>query len=337
MTSPLLKKQKLCSEIDDISIHPHIIYKLKEAKLYTFQAILHLSYSELQKIAKITSSEAQIVLESISEALLKHKVITAFDMLHNEDSTVKGKLICDLLKNGSGNCDCIYTSSITEICGESGCGKTQLCLYLSICAQMPTSIGGLNSKVVYIHSEGDFPIKRFLQMANAFKNKHPKLQNIKLSDNLILKKVFNLGQLMYVLQKGLPELLKKVNNLKIIIIDSVAALLRSEYDSLNERTSLLLQLATEIWKLANINGMAVICVNQVSGSNKGNGKTNLDVPSLGLLWSNILTTRIKISRNSSENNVPSTRNLGLIFSSYHSHLCNNFIISENGINIIGGS
>ncbi|GIY19461.1 DNA repair protein XRCC3 [Caerostris extrusa] len=98
MTSPLLKKQKLCSEIDDISIHPHIIYKLKEAKLCTFQAILHLSYSELQKIAKITSSEAQIVLESISEALLKHKVITAFDMLHNEDSTVKGKLICDLLK-----------------------------------------------------------------------------------------------------------------------------------------------------------------------------------------------------------------------------------------------
>ncbi|GIY19460.1 DNA repair protein XRCC3 homolog [Caerostris extrusa] len=200
---------------------------------------------------------------------------------------------------------------------------------------MPTSIGGLNSKVVYIHSEGDFPIKRFLQMATAFKSKNPKLQNIKLSDNLILKKVFNLGQLMHVLQKGLPELLKKVNNLKIIIIDSVAALLRCEYDSLNERTSLLLQLATEIWKLANINGMAVICVNQVSGSNKGNGKNSLDVPSLGLLWSNILTTRIKISRNSSENNEPSTRNLGLIFSSYHSHLCNNFVISEKGINVIG--
>ncbi|GBM19749.1 hypothetical protein AVEN_897-2 [Araneus ventricosus] len=268
-SAPLSKKLKLSNEIDYLSLHPELIHKLKQAKLCSFKAILHLSHPEIQKTAKVSASDAQIVLETVSEALLANKIV---------------------------------------------------------------------SEVVYIHTEGEFPIKRFLQMANAFKKDFPELQRLRLSDNLVLKKVFNLNQLMYVLQNGLPDLLKKVSPPRIIIIDSVAALLRCEYDSWSERTSLMVQLATEIWKLANIHQMAVLCVNQVSGSNRNQNQitkpTNLDVPSLGLLWSNILTTRIKISRKSSETNLPANRILELIFSSYHPHICNNFMITECGIQVL---
>ncbi|CAL1295319.1 unnamed protein product [Larinioides sclopetarius] len=268
-SAPLSKKQKLANEIEDLSLHPELIRKLNQAKLCSFKAILHLSHPEIQKTAKISATDVQIVLETVSEVLLANEVV---------------------------------------------------------------------SEVVYIHTEGEFPIKRFLQMVNAFKRDFPELQNLRLSDNLVLKKVFNLNQLMHVLQNGLPDLLKKVSPPRIIIIDSVAALLRCEYDSWSERTSLMVQLATEIWKLANIHQMAVVCVNQVSGSNKNQNQntkqTHLDVPSLGLLWSNILTTRIKISKKSSETSLPATRILELIFSSYHPHICNNFMISESGIKIL---
>ncbi|GFQ69672.1 DNA repair protein XRCC3 homolog [Trichonephila clavata] len=270
---------------------------------------------------------------ALALAKLTKKNTNVFHVLSDEKLPSRQKLTFNLLKNSSGN-DSIYTGTITEICGESGSGKTQLCMYLSICVQKPIDAGGLNSKVIYIHSEGDFPIKRFLQMVNAFKINNPKLQNMKFSDNLILKKVFNVNQLIYVLQKGLPDLLKEPNSPKVLIIDSVAALLRSEYDSWNERLSLLHQLANEIWKLANIFGMAVFCVNQVSGSNKSNQIKGLDIPSLGLLWSNILTTRLKVSRKPSESTGPTTRALELIFSSYHPHVCNNFLISENGVELL---
>ncbi|GFT20085.1 DNA repair protein XRCC3 homolog [Nephila pilipes] len=332
-SAPLKKKQKISVEIDDLSLHPQIIHKLKIAQLCSYKAILHLSQQELQKIAKVSLTESKIIIDTVSEASVKNKIMSVFDILCEDKMISRQKLTCNLLKNSSGN-NCIYTGTITEICGESGSGKTQLCLYLSICAQKPNNTGGLNSKVIYIHSEGDFPIKRYLQMVNALKAKNPNLQNSKFSDNLILKKVLNVNQLIYVLQKGLPDLLKVSNSPKMLVIDSVAALLRSEYDSWEERLSLLLKLANEIWRLANVFGMAVICVNQVSGSNRSNQVKGLDIPSLGLLWSNILTTRLKVSRKPSEITGPTTRALELIFSSYHQHVCNTFIISENGIEFL---
>lgn len=50
----------------------------------------------------------------------------------------------------------------------------------------------------------------------------------------------------------------------MIIIDSVAELLRGEYDTFNLRNLMIQQLTVELWKLAHVHNMAVICVNQVS-------------------------------------------------------------------------
>lgn len=53
---------------------------------------------------------------------------------------------------------------ITEIVGESGCGKSQICLQLALNVQMPLSDGGLEKEAVYICTEDAFPSKRLVQM-----------------------------------------------------------------------------------------------------------------------------------------------------------------------------
>jgi DNA-repair protein XRCC3 len=85
----------------------------------------------------------------------------------------------------------VTDACITELSGESGCGKTQLCLQLALTTQNPVHVGGLNKSklqeyqygdisadfseyisyffilgVVYICTEDSFPSKRLQQMIN---------------------------------------------------------------------------------------------------------------------------------------------------------------------------
>lgn len=61
---------------------------------------------------------------------------------------------------------------LTEIAGESGCGKSQLCLQLSLCVQLPTSSGGADKSAVYICTEDAFPSRRLSQLAKLYRSRH---------------------------------------------------------------------------------------------------------------------------------------------------------------------
>lgn len=54
---------------------------------------------------------------------------------------------------------------ITEIVGESGCGKSQICLQLALNVQLSLANGGLGKSAVYICTEDAFPSKRLVQIA----------------------------------------------------------------------------------------------------------------------------------------------------------------------------
>ena len=58
----------------------------------------------------------------------------------------------------------IQTMRIYEFFGPAGVGKTQLCMQLSINTQLPEEKGGLDSKVVYVDTEGGFKAERILQI-----------------------------------------------------------------------------------------------------------------------------------------------------------------------------
>ncbi len=69
---------------------------------------------------------------------------------------------CRLLHGG------IPGGSITELVGESTCGKTQLCLQLLLTAQLPEASGGLGGRALYIHTEGPAPLARLAAIAQRF-------------------------------------------------------------------------------------------------------------------------------------------------------------------------
>ena len=61
----------------------------------------------------------------------------------------------------------IETDAITELIGEFGSGKTQICFTLSVLAQQPVDQGGFGGKVCVIDTEGTFLPERIKQIAEA--------------------------------------------------------------------------------------------------------------------------------------------------------------------------
>lgn len=57
---------------------------------------------------------------------------------------------------------------VTEIVGESGCGKSQICLQLSLNVQLSLADGGLEKSAVFICTEDSFPSKRLVQLATFY-------------------------------------------------------------------------------------------------------------------------------------------------------------------------
>ena len=69
----------------------------------------------------------------------------------NEKCTTLCPVLDAFLRGG------VPTRSLTEIAGEAGSAKTQLCLQLLLAAQLPRHLGGLGGAAVYVHTEGSRP------------------------------------------------------------------------------------------------------------------------------------------------------------------------------------
>lgn len=88
----------------------------------------------------------------------------------------------DRLTNG------LPTRGITEISGEAGVGKSQICMQLSLAVQLPESMGGLGKATVYICTEDIFPSKRLAQMIESFTELY-KQRNTEFSNNIFIEHI----------------------------------------------------------------------------------------------------------------------------------------------------
>ncbi|KAL9850919.1 LOW QUALITY PROTEIN: DNA repair protein RAD51 homolog 2 [Geothlypis trichas] len=243
--------------------------RLSRYQITTCQDFLCLSLLELMKVTGQSYYEVQKLLRKVSRACAP-KMQTAYEMKLrksvNPSSAFLSTTLHGLDRVLHGGVPC---GSLTEITSPPGCGKTQFCIMLSVLATLPVSMGGLDGAVIYIDTESAFSAERLIEIAAnrfpAYYDSDEKLLCMTRSIHLyreltccsVLKRIMSLEE---------EIILKKV---KLVIIDSVASVVRKEFDTklqgnLAERSNFLTRGASVLKYLAEEFSIPVILTNQIT-------------------------------------------------------------------------
>ena len=189
--------------------------------------------------------------------ILEKNFIPASEALIHRQQMVRcttgSKNLDNLLKGG------IETQAITEVYGDFGSGKTQLCHTLCCIAQLPPEQGGLGAGVIYLDTESTFRPERVYQIAEARgMNPDDILQNITFC------KLYNSSHLEVVI-KNLGKYIEK-HKAKMVFVDSIISLHRAEFTgrgTLAERQQRLNRMIHRLLRIAEVYNIAVVVTNQV--------------------------------------------------------------------------
>ncbi|XP_036094330.1 DNA repair protein RAD51 homolog 2 isoform X5 [Rousettus aegyptiacus] len=149
----------------------------------------------------------------------------------------------------------VACGSLTEITGPPGCGKTQFCIMMSVLATLPTNMGGLEGAVVYIDTESAFSAERLVEIAESrfprYFNNEEKL--LLTSSKVHLYRELSCDEVLQRIESLEEEIISK--GVKLVIIDSVASVVRKEFDTqlegnMRERNKFLAREAASLKYLA---------------------------------------------------------------------------------------
>jgi len=230
--------------------------KLRAAGYTTIEAV---AVTPPREIMEKTNIGFNTILK-IQEAA-RHMVTTEFKTAHEfyekrktmKKCTTGSKKLDEILGGG------IETQALTELIGEYGSGKTQLCLMLSVTAQLPYEKGGLEGNVAFIDTEGTFMPERVYQIASTIG-----LDPQTVANNIYVARAYNSSHQCLLIDRLFtlcPE-----NNIKLVIVDSMISHFRGEYlgrENLSERQQKLNQYLHKIVRLSEAYNLAVVVTNQV--------------------------------------------------------------------------
>lgn len=195
-----------------------------------------------------------------NSGIIEKRFIPATKLYHKRKNIGRistGSKNLDALLNGG-----IETSSVTEIYGEFGTGKTQLCHTICITVQQHVSKGGLNGGVLYVDTENTFRPER-IEMISKLKHLDP----MKILDNIIVAKAYSSSHQELIISEA-GKIIES-ENIKLLVVDSIISLYRSEYiglSNLSLRQQRLNKLMHNIMRIAETYEIAVILTNQVQSS-----------------------------------------------------------------------
>jgi DNA-repair protein XRCC3 len=248
--------------MDDFGLPPKVLHALQKlATTTSITSVLEMSVPGLVKTTKLSENEVKMLQKAVSERAVRPRFVTAYDLYLNHRKLSLGCPILDQHLDGG-----ILSEGVTEIFGESACGKTQFCLQLCLTVQLPFKLGGLEGGAVYICTEDKFPAKRLEQMKPQFQQQYQEcLNDTNVGDNIYIKHVVDVKGLFDILDDKIPALMKHAK-VRLVVIDSIAALVRVEYsmNEMNERAQVLHRIGARLAQLSHRNNMPVVCVNQVN-------------------------------------------------------------------------
>uniref|UniRef100_A0A8C6XR08 DNA repair protein RAD51 homolog 2 n=1 Tax=Naja naja TaxID=35670 RepID=A0A8C6XR08_NAJNA len=230
---------------------------------------LCLSFLELMKMTGQSYWSVQKLFRTVSLSCAP-RMQTAYEMKMrrtlNPSAAFLPTTLEDLDKILHGGIAC---GSLTEITGPSGCGKTQFCIMMSLLATMPTNMGGLDGAVIYIDTESAFTAERLVEIAqHRFPNYFATEEKlIAMTNKVLVYQELTCDSVLKRIKSLEEEIISK--NVKLIIVDSVASVVRKEFDTkrqgnLKERSNLLTKEASILKYLAEEFSIPVILTNQIT-------------------------------------------------------------------------
>jgi len=299
-------------------IGPATASKLRSAGLSTVEA---LSVTPLREIMSKTGLGYETAFKISEEArkLMNFDFIKATEIWERRRNMVRcttgSKALDDMFAGG------IETQAMTELIGDYGVGKTQICLTLTVTTQLSRDQGGLEGGVIYIDTEGTFSPERVYQIASS-----RGLEPEKILDGIIIARAYNSDHqclLIDHLFKKCPE-----QNVKLVVIDSMISHFRGEYigrECLSERQQKLNEYLHKLLRLSEAYNSAIVITNQVQ-ANPSQFWGDPDRPAGGHIMAHACTHRVYLKRAKGD-----TRQAKIIDSPYLPENTTRFRITEKGI------
>ncbi|KAL4610313.1 hypothetical protein ACB092_08G042000 [Castanea dentata] len=219
-------------------------------------------------------------------------------------------------------CGGIPFGVLTELVGPAGIGKTQFCLKLSLLASLPANYGGLDGHVIYIDVESKFSSRRLIEIGvKSFPEIfHRKEMAQEMAGRIHVLRPASLSEFTESLQQIKVSLLQ--NQVKLLVIDSMAALVTGEFEHGAPRQKTLGWHVSFIKSLAEFSRIPVVVTNQVRSQSRDEtchyffqvqswnetieDRTRHDshlVAALGINWAHAVTIRLVLEAKSGHNDI----------------------------------
>jgi DNA repair protein RadA len=248
-------------ELSDLKImKPRYLKVLNEQGIESVEALAMSSPASLSEIDGISDKMAKSLVWGAREVLNLTEFKRVSEIQENFEHLTTGSKNFDEILNGG-----ISTGRITEIFGAFKSGKTNLCHTLCVTAQLPKEKGGLGGAVLYIDTENTFAKEKIGRIARRF-GQDPQT----ILSNIYHARIFSTDHQLQMVRAA--EAAIKTKGARLIIVDSLMAILRAEYigiGMLANRQQILNQIIRDLSRLAETYNIAVVVTNQVATVMKG--------------------------------------------------------------------
>ena len=198
---------------------------------------------------------AKKLIWNARNALGMTEFIAAGEIDENTDYITTGSSELNRILGGG-----FQTGKLTEVYGPFKSGKTNLAHTIAVTIQLSRKKGGLGSAVAYIDTENTFSKEKIKRIAKRF-GLDPK----KVLSQIFHARIYSSDHQSQMIQKA--ETLCKTRNVRLIVVDSLMALLRTEYvgiGMLARRQGVLNNMIHALSRVAETYNCAILLTNQVS-------------------------------------------------------------------------
>jgi DNA repair protein RadA len=312
-------------------VNQHLISKLQGAGIHSVSDLAATTTSELLEDYYTNYDESvngideatisQLIIKAkqklIEDGILCKDLTTAENMLEIRKRLIKfstGSKSFDIFLQGG-----IETQALTEIAGEFGSGKSQLCYTLCVTVNVQNNDNG----VIFVDTENTFRAERIHQIAES-----RGLDTEKILERIHVCKIYYSSHLEAII-RSLAKYIERYSA-RLVIIDSVISLHRAEFagrETLAERQQRLNILLHKLKRLAEIYNIAIVYTNQVQAQPDdffSNGFNSM-IAAGGNIMGHASTYRIFL-RKAGRNRIAT-----MFDSPYHEYSQVKFSIGEEGI------